>query len=65
MPGQLDLHGVFAALEASVVAAPLDPLDALDAAVEVARDRMRIFDPACTSDPAPQPTAPRGRRPGR
>lgn len=56
---------MFAALEASVVPVPLDPLDALDAAVEVARDRMRIFDPSCTSDPAPQPVAPRGRRPGR
>lgn len=56
---------MFAALEGRAVPAPLDPLDELAAAAEVARDRMRIFDPACTSDPAPQPVAPRGRRPGR
>ncbi|MEV4421555.1 hypothetical protein AB0L40_16455 [Patulibacter sp. NPDC049589] len=65
MPGSFDLDGMFSALERAVVPAPLDPLDALDAAEAVARDRMRIFDPACTSDPAPQPVAPRGRRPGR
>ena len=65
MPGSLDLHGMFAALEGRAVPAPLDPLAELAAAADVARDRMRIFDPACTSDPAPQPVAPRGRRPGR
>jgi hypothetical protein len=56
---------MFAALEGRAVPAPLDPLAELAAAADVARDRMRIFDPACTSDPAPQPVAPRGRRPGR
>jgi hypothetical protein len=65
VPGSLDLHGMFAALEGSVVPAPLDPLAELAASAEVARDRMRVFDPACRSDPAPQPVAPRGRRPGR
>lgn len=64
MPGSLDLNGMFAALEGAA-ATPVDPLTDLAAAADVARDRMRIFDPACTSDPAPQPVAPRGRRPGR
>ena len=56
---------MFTALERAVQPAPLDPLEALAASADVARDRMRIFDPACTSDPAPQLVAPRGRRAGR
>ena len=65
VPGSLDLHGMFAALEGAAAPTPADPLADLAAHADVARDRMRIFDPACTSDPAPQPVAPRGRRPGR
>ncbi|MDO9409641.1 hypothetical protein [Patulibacter sp.] len=65
MPGSLDLHGMFAALECRGVPAPLDPLEELAAVAEITRDRMRIFDPSCTADPPPQPVAPRGRRPGR
>jgi hypothetical protein len=65
VPGSFDLDGMFTALERAVRPAPLDPLEALAASAELARDRMRVFDPACTADPAPQPVAPRGRRPGR
>jgi hypothetical protein len=63
--GSLDLHGMFAALERGVDHAPAGPLEALAASADVARERMRIFDPACTTDPVPQVVAPRGRRPGR
>lgn len=65
MPGSLDLHGMFAALEGAAAPASVDPLADLALAAEVARERMRIFDPACTTDPSPQPVAPRGRRSGR
>jgi hypothetical protein len=65
VPGSFDLNGMFAALEGRAAPAPLDPLDELSVMALVARDRMRVFDPACTADPTPQPVAPRGRRPGR